>query len=612
MKARRATTLLVCAAAVVVAVPVRADFVQLRGFEIPNPFGLRVFDIYAEFDSTTDRLLAVTGTPTCALEVSVIGGAFYQHPLGSDLPPGSVLISVFPELEFDTFVTIGKASEDTATTLSPGWPGFGPSTLAGANVAWAITATDPQGLAGSDLLVQLGRFSTADGSGLEGKIEIIVLVDGNTQQYCLPLSEPTNDFCSNAIPITDGTHTGNTLGATDDSASTCGGSDSSPDVWFEYVAPAAGLLRIDTCGSLFDTAVTRHATCGDAGACNDDCAGTPCSAPDSCMSALVSAGSTSLIRVAGHNGASGDFTLNVGLQAAPPNDACSAATLVSEGVYAFDASAAFASGAPPPPTCFAVPGGGLGADIWYRYAPSCSEDVTVSLCGSSFDTGLVVYDATCPTSGSTIIACNDDFCGQASQVTFFAAAGAQYLLRVGLRSGSAGAGTLTITGETTPINDDCRDAVPVTDGLHLFSTCGTTAVGPSESAPCEGPVAEPILHDVWFRYAPPRTGEVVASLCVSSFDTFLAVYEANCPSSPGLAIVCNDDFCGPQSQVTFVAAAGQQYLIRVGSRILNDTDTAATLSISSAPACVGDLNGDGQIDLIDLATLLSQFGTFCP
>jgi hypothetical protein len=59
--------------------------------------------------------------------------------------------------------------------------------------------------------------------------------------------------------------------------------------------------------------------------------------------------------------------------------------------------------------CF-TPG---GPDVVYVYTPQTDECVHVSLCGSTYDTAMIIAE---DTSGN-IIACNDDFCGSASDLS---------------------------------------------------------------------------------------------------------------------------------------------------------------------------------------------------
>jgi formylglycine-generating enzyme required for sulfatase activity len=67
-------------------------------------------------------------------------------------------------------------------------------------------------------------------------------------------------------------------------------------------------------------------------------------------------------------------------------------------------------------------------DVWHSFTPGFSDEYTVSLCGSSFDTALAVFDAWADNE----IACNDDWadCGAQSQLTVYLEAGETYLIRV--------------------------------------------------------------------------------------------------------------------------------------------------------------------------------------
>ncbi|UCG33406.1 MAG: hypothetical protein JSU68_02000, partial [Phycisphaerales bacterium] len=53
------------------------------------------------------------------------------------------------------------------------------------------------------------------------------------------------------------------------------------------------------------------------------------------------------------------------------------------------------------------PEGETSPDVWYRYAPQADGDLTVSLCGSGFDTVLSIHER-CPGSTANQLACNDD------------------------------------------------------------------------------------------------------------------------------------------------------------------------------------------------------------
>jgi hypothetical protein len=70
--------------------------------------------------------------------------------------------------------------------------------------------------------------------------------------------------------------------------------------------------------------------------------------------------------------------------------------------------------------------------------------VTISLCGSSFDTTLAVFDS----CGGIELACNDDYCALQSQLTIDLTAGQTYLIRVAGYNGQTGGYTLTLMENT--------------------------------------------------------------------------------------------------------------------------------------------------------------------
>jgi len=132
-------------------------------------------------------------------------------------------------------------------------------------------------------------------------------------------AQPENDDCSQATPITDGTHQGTTLGASVDGSSTGCFDGTGPDVWYLYTATCEGVLELDTCGSGWDTSISiQDPDCsGNEVTCNEDCPSEPCSGSpwESCATHRVLAGEQKLIRVSGWQGASGLFELHVSCSA---------------------------------------------------------------------------------------------------------------------------------------------------------------------------------------------------------------------------------------------------------------------------------------------------------
>ncbi len=206
----------------------------------------------------------------------------------------------------------------------------------------------------------------------------------------------------------------------------------------------------------------------------------------------------------------------------------------------------------------------VGPNIWYCYTASCTGEVTVSLAGSSYDTKLAVYEGCeCFPTQADLIACNDDFDGTyQSQVTFDATAGQRYLIEVGGYGSQSGSGFITISceGDVGPpvSKDNCTNARPVGNVTNLpFDTTNATFDGQGLCM---------MSPNIWFCYTAECTGDVTVGLLGSAYDTMLAVYEG-CECYPTRAdlIMCNDDFGDTyQSQVTFAATAGNQYLIEIG------------------------------------------------
>jgi hypothetical protein len=135
-----------------------------------------------------------------------------------------------------------------------------------------------------------------------------------------------------------------------------------------------------------------------------------------------------------------------------------------------------------------------------------------------------------------------------------------------------------IPDECDLTNDECEDAIVITDGATDFITYSATPSFPSSD--CGSP-----LDDVWFRYTGTCLGYATFSLCnAADFDTFLAVYSgASCPPawSP---LACSDDApgCGVNSEVTVLVFEGSQYTIRLGSLNLPEQGSG-TLSITCEP-----------------------------
>ncbi len=116
--------------------------------------------------------------------------------------------------------------------------------------------------------------------------------------------------------------------------------------------------------------------------------------------------------------------------------------------------------------------------------------------------------------------------------------------------------------------DDCIDAPVVSDGSYPYSTRDAMNDGPPLlPEECDEGNGTRIFHAVWIRYAASCDGVATASVCDSTFDTRLVIYETDAEACPGAFVACNDDACGEggtRSEVSFPVSAGEIYLIRIG------------------------------------------------
>ena len=424
---------------------------------------------------------------------------------------------------------------------------------------------------------------------------VLILLLGATQIAVGQV--PSNNDCTKARPVGDVTDLAfNTAAATFDGP---GYYITTPNIWYCYTATCTGGATVSLAGSSFDTKLAIYDGCAcnpgtdDLIKSNDDFHGQQSEA-----TFQVTAGKQYLIEVGGYNSSSkgpGVITISCSGQACqPPNDGCAKAEVIGNIVNKpFDTTCATFDG---PGHCMTSP------NIWYRYTAVGAGEVTVSLIGSAFDTKLAVYaGAGCYPGLTAMIECNDDFGNSlASQITFQGAAGQEYLIEVGgYNSDEIGAGLITITSQAKPpvgSNDDCIFATPVGDVTDLpFTTVDATFDGPGLC------LTSP---NIWFCYTAPCTGDATVSLLGSSYDTMLAAYsDCGCAPTSDKRIACNDDAAGGsyQSEITFAALAGKQYLIEVGG--YGTATGQGVLNIN----CQGAVGGN-TTDLGDAPDSTNNFG----
>jgi hypothetical protein len=305
--------------------------------------------------------------------------------------------------------------------------------------------------------------------------------------------------------------------------------------------------------------------------------------------------------------------------AAPSNDTCS-------GVIALGLNAPFYGNNSTAGTDITVACASSSRDVWFSFTPGCSGDYQFTTCGSTPDTVLSIHS----TCGGATLACNDDdfnvHCNSGyirdSWINLALTSGTTYYIRVAtFGTTSAGGNYAVQVNFATPAHDNCGSALAVGDGVYPYSNCNTNTDGPSEPVDCNFFGEPNIGSDLWYRYTAPVTGNAVAALCGSGYDTDLAVYGSSCPLVSGTVIACNDDdlntHCAASirdSWVTWPVVVGQQYLVRVGGYAALQGPGILTLSSTAGGGCgSADYDCDGDIGTdADIEAFFACLAGNCP
>jgi hypothetical protein len=316
------------------------------------------------------------------------------------------------------------------------------------------------GVAGTTYLIRVGGFNGATGAGQ-------IRLTPPTFTPPPPPQPPANDVCATGARwIADGqTLTGNTALATNDGTASCGNSATSRDVWFRYRPLTGGTVVVTSCGSTFNTVIsTRVGACNGAqNTCNDNTNTCTTNASASRVQFVAAAGQLYYIRLAGFNGATGEYAINVtggGGQAPAANDNCSARAALPLGATPFSTIDTNTDG-PVHNACNFAGDNQISNDIWYTFTAPATGTLSINACGADFNTKMAVYNASgCTNYESRLLACNDTgSCGDDASVSLQVTQGVNYTVRVGGANGSSGAGVLNVAVNVPPTcswqNDGC-------------------------------------------------------------------------------------------------------------------------------------------------------------
>jgi len=120
----------------------------------------------------------------------------------------------------------------------------------------------------------------------------------------------------------------------------------------------------------------------------------------------------------------------------PANDSCQSSRVIAALPFSDNLDTTPATSAADPVSCS---GGQDSNSVWYSVTAAADTTYGIDSLGSNFDTVLSVYDGSCATPNR--VACNDDFAGTRSLLTFAARSGVTYLIEA---SGKSAGGLLEL------------------------------------------------------------------------------------------------------------------------------------------------------------------------
>jgi len=130
-----------------------------------------------------------------------------------------------------------------------------------------------------------------------------------------------------------------------------------------------------------------------------------------------------------------------------------------------------------------------------------------------------------------------------------------------------------------PQNDECFNAISIEEGTTYHGS--TEYATGTDISSCSSNDS----NDVWYSYTATNDGYHNFSLCGSTFDTTLSIFD----SCGGMELACNNDACGLQSKIDLYLTAGNPYNIRIAG---NNGETGKYSVTVSKPKCLGDIPGD--------------------
>jgi hypothetical protein len=199
---------------------------------------------------------------------------------------------------------------------------------------------------------------------------------------------------------------------------------------------------------------------------------------------------------------------------------------------------------------------GLSKSVWYRFEPSATTVLRVSMDGSTFSDSVVNI-----WQGTDLANLNSVSCASwGSTSTFTASAGQTYYLQAGKYYDELyGELHLTIEQVLPPDNDDFANAAVVL-GLPYYFGQDTTGATVQAGEPSPSCAWNPVSNSVWYAFTATGDESLMVGYSESNFSPVVAVYTGS--SLDQLTELGCRTY---HDRLTFAAQAGTTYYLQFGS-----------------------------------------------
>jgi hypothetical protein len=298
--------------------------------------------------------------------------------------------------------------------------------------------------------------------------------------------------------------------------------------------------------------------------------------------------------------------------AQPTNIDCTNAIMLDLSTnYTFSTADA---GSPSDPTniCSAP----FGKGVWFSFHAPRNGVLTLSTCGSDFDTVIGIYTGQC--GSLTFFSCADDngpACpGAQASLSFPVTVDTTFYIVVGGKNGAGG--NLQFTASISPPpNDQCTGAIALTNDMpYVMNTAGAT--GSNAPPICENNFGP---YGVWFSYTPITTGPLAISTTGSDISTIIQIFTGACGNLKQVA--CAQGLPALQFQATngityllyvtgfknAMGAFGPLQIVAEEGTLPNDTCAGAIPLTNSIPSFADTVRATSTGDPIPLNGIWYSF-----